>query len=288
MVAYATCPAALPQTAAMTAPDLSFRNRLHIIIDGTDTPAGRTFDAILIVLIIVSVLVIMLDSVEQWHQQFREVFWYLEWGFTLLFTLEYLLRLYSMPNRWRYATSFFGIVDLLSILPSYLSILLPGSQNLLVVRVLRILRIFRILKLTRYLEQANFLLVALRGSRQKIIVFFTFILTLVTISGALLYVVEGHHNGFTSIPKSIYWAIVTFATVGYGDMTPKTGLGQFIASVVILLGYTVLAVPTGIFSAELNKAHQQAELAVECPTCGERGHARDAHFCDHCGGELHI
>lgn len=267
---------------------LTLRDRLHIVIDGTDTKAGRTFDAILIVMIVLSVLVIMLDSVRAWHTMYAEAFEVIEWGFTILFTIEYLLRLYSMPNRWRYATSFFGIVDLLSILPGYLSLFIPNAQNLLIVRILRILRIFRILKLTRYLEQANFLLVAIKSSRQKIIVFFTFILTLVTISGALLYVVEGHENGFTSIPKSIYWAIVTFATVGYGDMTPKTPAGQFIASVVILLGYTVLAVPTGILSSELTRAHNDIEQAIECPHCGKFGHANDAKYCDGCGGRLNV
>ena len=260
---------------------------LHRIIEGTDTPAGRTFDMVLILTIILSVLVVMLDSVAALRQQYGTYFYMAEWGFTLFFTLEYALRLYSAPNPRQYATSFFGVVDFLSILPAYLSLIFGGVQYLLVVRFLRILRVFRVFKLLPYLQQAGFLLEALRGSQQKIIVFLVSVLALVTIFGSILYVVEGADNGFTSIPKSIYWAVVTLTSVGYGDMSPKTPLGQAIASLVMITGYAIIAVPTGIFTAELARSMQEHKTkAVTCSNCGKLQHALDAQYCDRCGAEL--
>ena len=225
------------------------RNRIHITIEGTDTRLGKLFDIVLLIAILASVLVVMLDSVLYMRLQFGTIFFYAEWFFTLLFTIEYALRLFSAPNRVRYVFSFFGIVDLLSVLPSYLSLIFVGVQYLLVIRILRILRIFRVLGLKAYMQQAGFLASALRTSQQKIIVFFLSLVLLVTIFGAIIYVVEGAENGFTSIPVSIYWAVVTVTTTGYGDMSPKTPIGQAIASMVMIAGYAIIAVPTGIFTA---------------------------------------
>lgn len=227
------------------------RNRIHIIIEGTDTRLGKFFDIVLLIAILTSVGVVMLDSVLYMRLQYGTIFYYAEWFFTILFTFEYLLRLFSAPNRLRYAFSFFGVVDLLSILPSYLSLFFGGVQYLLVIRILRILRVFRVLKLKAYMQQAGFLASALRTSQQKITVFFLSLVLLVTIFGSIIYVVEGPENGFTSIPVSIYWAVVTMTTVGYGDMSPKTPLGQAIATMVMITGYSIIAVPTGIFTSEL-------------------------------------
>ena len=264
------------------------RDRIHLIIEGTDTPMGKLFDVVLIVAIIASVTVVMLDSVGSLHQKFGRAFWVAEWVFTVLFTFEYAARLFSSPNRVRYATSFFGIVDLLSILPSYLSLFMGGVQYLLVVRVLRVLRIFRVLKLMTYMQQAGFLLTALKHSRQKITVFFMAIMLIVTVFGSVMYVVEGPENGFTSIPISIYWAVVTLTTVGYGDISPHTTLGRGIATLIMITGYSIIAVPTGIFTAELAKKGSPQLHAISCPHCGKFGHSTGAKFCDRCGGELHV
>lgn len=264
------------------------RHMIHVVIEGTDTPMGKIFDILLLVAVLASVLVVMLDSVLLFRLQYGDIFYYLEWFFTILFTLEYLLRLFSAPNRLRYAFSFYGIVDFLSILPTYLSLIVTGVQSLLVVRILRILRIFRILRMADYMQQAGFLAMALRSSRQKIIVFFVSVMTLVTIFGSVVYVIEGAENGFTSIPVSIYWAIVTMTTVGYGDISPKTPLGQAIASLVMIMGYSIIAVPTGLFTAELNKAMRPQLQPVSCPNCGKFGHASGANFCDRCGYDLHV
>lgn len=263
-------------------------DRIHIIIEGTDTPLGKLFDIVLLIAIATSVAVVMLDSVLYLRLQFGTVFFYAEWFFTILFTIEYLLRLFSAPNRVRYVFSFFGIVDLLSVLPSYLSLIFGGVQYLIVVRILRILRVFRVLKLKSYMQQAGFLAAALRTSQQKITVFFLSLVLLVMIFGSVIYVVEGPENGFTSIPVSIYWATVTLTTVGYGDMSPKTPLGQFIATMVMMTGYSIIAVPTGIFTSELAKSMRPQLHPVTCPNCGKFGHASGAQFCDRCGHELHI
>lgn len=265
-----------------------WRERFHIIIDGTDTRLGRAFDLLLLVAIVASVMVVMLDSVLVLQLQYGELFNILEWVFTILFTIEYGLRLFAAPNRWRYALSFYGLVDLLSLLPSYLSLFISGVQYLLVIRVLRVLRIFRILKLMTYMQQAGFLVTALRSSRQKIIVFFVSVMLLVTIFGSVVYVVEGAEHGFTSIPVSIYWAIVTLTTVGYGDISPKTPLGQAIASLIMITGYSIIAVPTGLFTAELTKTMRPQLQPISCSNCGKFGHATGANFCDRCGHDLHI
>lgn len=264
------------------------RNRTHIIIEGTDTRLGKLFDIVLLIAILTSVAVVMLDSVLYMRLQYGTLFFYAEWFFTILFTIEYALRLFSAPNRLRYAFSFFGIVDLLSVLPSYLSLLFVGVQYLPVIRVLRILRVFRVLKLKAYMQQAGFLASALKTSQQKITVFFLSLVLLVTIFGSIIYVVEGPENGFTSIPLSIYWAVVTMTTVGYGDMSPKTPLGQAIATMVMITGYSIIAVPTGIFTSELARNMRPQLNPVTCPNCGKFGHAVGADFCDRCGHALHI
>ena len=264
------------------------RNRTHIIIEGTDTRLGKLFDIVLLIAILASVAVVMLDSVLYMRLQYGTLFFYAEWFFTILFTIEYALRLFSAPNRLRYAFSFFGIVDLLSVLPSYLSLMFVGVQYLLVIRVLRILRVFRVLKLKAYMQHAGFLASALKTSQQKITVFFLSLVLLVTIFGSIIYVVEGPENGFTSIPLSIYWAVVTMTTVGYGDMSPKTPLGQAIATMVMITGYSIIAVPTGIFTSELARNMRPQLNPVTCPNCGKFGHAVGADFCDRCGHALHI
>ncbi|WP_300312857.1 ion transporter [uncultured Psychrobacter sp.] len=264
------------------------RNRIHVIIEGTDTRLGKLFDIVLLIAILTSVAVVMLDSVLYMRLQYGTLFFYAEWFFTILFTIEYLLRLFSAPNRFRYAFSFFGIVDLLSVLPSYLSLLFVGVQYLLVIRILRILRVFRVLKLKAYMQQAGFLASALKTSQQKITVFFLSLVLLVTIFGSVVYVVEGPENGFTSIPLSIYWAVVTVTTTGYGDMSPKTPIGQAIASMVMITGYAIIAVPTGIFTAELARNMRPQLNPIPCPNCGKFGHAVGAGYCDRCGHALHV
>jgi voltage-gated potassium channel len=215
-----------------------------------------------------------------------ETFHRIEWGFTLLFTAEYLLRLYCHARPWRYAGSFFGIVDLMSILPTYLSLFLPGSQVLVVIRVFRTLRLFRIFKLIRYMREARVLLVALQGSWPKIMVFLVALSGIVITMGTLMYLVEGEDNGFTSIPKGIYWAVITLTTVGYGDLVPGTVAGQTIATVVMILGYSIIAVPTGIVGAEIAQASRTVTEASSCPACGKIGHEADARFCRVCGESL--
>lgn len=264
------------------------KNKIHIIIEGTDTPAGKLFDVLILVAIITSVLVVMLDSVLFLRLQYGRLFFVAEWFFTILFTIEYALRLYSAPNRRRYVTSFYGAVDLLALLPTYLSLFFAGTHYLLVVRILRILRIFRVFQLKSYMQQAGFLAAAFKTSQHKITVFFLSLLLLVTIFGSVLYVVEGPENGFTSIPLSIYWAVVTLTTVGYGDISPKTPLGQAIASMVMITGYAIIAVPTGIFTAELTRTMRPQLQPISCPNCGKFGHATNAKFCDRCGHDLHV
>ncbi len=266
----------------------SLKERIHVIIEGTDTPAGKLFDVCILVAIIASVLVVMLDSVLELRIAYGRYFAVAEWLFTILFTIEYALRLYSSPNRRAYAFSFFGVVDLLALLPTYLSLFFVGTHYLLVVRILRILRIFRVFRLKSYMQQAGFLAAAFKTSQHKITVFFLSLLLLVTIFGAVLYVVEGPKHGFTSIPKSIYWAVVTLTTVGYGDISPKTPLGQAIASMVMITGYAIIAVPTGIFTAELTRTMRPQLQPVSCPNCGKFGHATNAKYCDRCGHDLHV
>lgn len=260
------------------------RSRLATVIFGTETPAGRAFDVTLLVLIMVSITVIALDSVPSLRRVWGDQFSVCEGIFTVLFTVEYLLRLYSASRRLRYAFSFFGVVDLASVLPSYAGLVFSGVESLLVIRVLRLLRVFRVLKVVRMLKEATQLLTALRASIPKISVFLGAVMTIVVIIGAAMHLIEGAENGFTSIPRAMYWAIVTLTTVGYGDIAPATVPGQALAAVVMVLGYGVLAVPTGIVSAEMI---QQPKIDdVTCRSCGTQGHEHDAHFCRICGEEL--
>src|SRR5918992_838361 len=266
-------------TPAEERPSTKRRARLHEVIFESDTRAGRYFDLALIWLILLSVATVVLESVREVREQYGKLLYALEWVFTLLFTIEYCLRLLSVRHPLRYARSFFGIVDLLAIIPTYLSILVPGSQYLLVIRILRLLRVFRLLKLSEYVTEADTLRLALRASRRKISVFISAVLLLVVIIGALMYVIEGEANGFTSIPTSIYWAIVTLTTVGYGDLSPRTPLGQILASIVMVIGYGIIAVPTGIVSVELARATRQERMTRQlCLACGAQGHDLDAHW----------
>ena len=264
-------------------PKPGWRRRTYDVVFGHDTPAGLRFDLLLILFIVASVVVTMADSVAPLHARHETLFYALEWGFTLLFTAEYIIRLLIVERPARYARSFFGIVDLLAILPTYVSLLIAGSQYLLVVRLLRILRIFRLLKLVRYVSEAGVMLTALSRSRRKIFVFLIFMLTLVTVFGALMYLIEGPQNGFTSIPIGMYWAIVTVATVGFGDIAPATALGRMVTSVLILIGYGIIAVPTGIYTAELMNTLKGQIDDRECERCGLIGHLSDARFCRRCG-----
>jgi voltage-gated potassium channel len=263
-----------------------WRMRLHEIIFEADTPAGKGFDVLLIISILASVAAVMLDSIGNVRVAYGGLFYGIEWGFTLLFTAEYLLRLVCVGRPLHYAISFYGIVDLLAIIPTYLSLVLPGSQFLLVIRILRILRIFRILKLVPYLKEARLLVRALKASSRKIAVFLYTVLTLVVIFGSLMYVIEGEVNGFTSIPRSIYWAIVTLTTVGYGDISPQTSVGQAVASLVMILGYAIIAVPTGIVTVEMSHAFTTGVSTQACPECGVDGHDVDARYCRYCGSVL--
>ena len=266
-----------------------FRALLHEVIFEADTPAGKIFDVALILSIVVSVLVVMLDSVASIREAHGPLLYGLEWLFTLAFTLEYLLRLYCVGRPWRYATSFFGVVDLLAILPTFLNLLVPGTRYLLVIRALRTIRIWRILKLAQYISELNLILTALKASLKKIVVFLVTVLCLVVILGSLMYIIEPAENGFTSIPRSIYWAIVTLTTVGYGDISPQTGLGQFLAAVAMVLGYSIIAVPTGIVTVELAHAAQRPARPVStqvCRMCAREGHDTDAEFCKYCGAKL--
>lgn len=267
-------------------PRARWRTVLHEVIFEADTPIGKTFDVLLIVSIMLSVLAVMLDSIDSVRTQFGHLLYTIEWFFTLLFTIEYILRLLCVGKPLKYAISFYGIVDLLAIIPTYISLLLPGSQYLLVIRILRILRIFRILKLATYLGEARLLINALQSSRRKISVFLYTLLTLVVIFGSLMYVIEGGENGFTSIPRSIYWAIVTMTTVGYGDISPQTILGQAIASIVMILGYSIIAVPTGIVTVEMSQAFKRKVSTQVCKECSAEGHDTDAKHCKFCGAEL--
>lgn len=267
-------------------PPQGIRARLHEIIFEADTSIGKAFDILLIISILVSVTTVMLDSISSVRDSCGGLLYGIEWFFTLLFTAEYALRLTCVGQPIKYATSFFGIVDLLAIVPTYLSLFLPGSQFLLVIRILRILRIFRILKLVPYLREAHLLARALKASGRKIAVFLFTVLTLVVIFGSLMYVIEGNNSGFTSIPRSIYWAIVTLTTVGYGDLSPHTALGQAVASVVMILGYAIIAVPTGIVTVEMSHAFTSGVSTQACPQCSAEGHDTDAKFCKYCGSAL--
>ncbi len=263
----------------------ALRQRLYRIIFEHDTAAGKAFDVVLIVAILVSVLTVMLDSVARLNARFGHQFAVAEWVFTILFTVEYVLRLYSAPRPARYARSFFGVIDLLSILPTYLSVVFPAGRFLLTFRILRVLRVFRVLKLVHFVGEASILTSALKASRYKITVFLAAVGAVVVVVGSLMYVIEGAAAGFTSIPISIYWAIVTMTTVGYGDIAPLTALGQTLAALLMITGFGIIAVPTGIVSVELGRASSQA-AGRPCPACGATDHQGDAVFCRRCGTQL--
>lgn len=262
----------------------AWRQRAYIIIFGHDTPAGKAFDLALIISITLSVIAVMLDSVASIHDAYGGALYVVEWFFTVLFTVEYVLRLACVRRPAQYARSFFGLVDLASILPTYLSVLIPGAQALLVIRILRVLRIFRILKLAEYIGEADVLLVAIRSARRKLAIFIATVLVLAVILGAAMYIVEGASHGYSSIPRAVYWTIVTITTVGYGDISPETPLGQALASVIMLLGYAIVAVPTGIVTVEM--ARQKFQPPNRCPECGLDDHESDAAFCKRCGTGL--
>lgn len=285
-------PAKLWYDSAMAQTDTrkraEWRDRLHEIIFEAETPTGKIFDIILLISICISVLVVMLESVPVIQVRYGEQLLYIEWFFTLLFTVEYILRLISVLRPLAYARSFFGIVDFLSIVPTYLALFVSGAQYLLIIRILRLLRIFRVLKLVEYLEESRELTTALWASRRKISVFLLTVVTLVFIIGSAMYVIEGPENGFTSIPTGVYWAVVTLTTVGYGDIAPQTAVGKTLATIVMLMGYGIIAVPTGIVTMELSRGRPrpQSGLTRACPTCGREGHDPDADYCKYCGSSL--
>ena len=272
-------------------PPLSpWREKLRVIIFEADTPAGKAFDVGLLLAICLSVLAVLLDSVIAFRGEHGRLLNSAEWIFTLIFSVEYVLRLICSPHPLRYARSFFGVVDLLAILPTYLSLLIPGAQSMIVIRGLRLLRIFRVFKLGQFLGEASLLRNALASSRHKITVFLGTITILVTILGAAMYLIEGEENGFTSIPTAIYWAIVTMTTVGYGDMAPATVAGKVLASMVMILGYSIIAVPTGIVTAEIveGAAASRRITTRSCPGCLSEGHDRDATYCKKCSAPLEV
>ncbi|MCU8068793.1 ion transporter [Shewanella sp. SM32] len=262
------------------------KRQLRTIIFGTDTPAGRYFDIALMVCIVLSVGLVFLDTVEIFHREYGQLISVLEWVFTIIFTIEYGLRLYCATHPVLYARSFYGLVDLLSVLPSYLALLIPGANFTLVIRILRLFRIFRVLKLLRYLSEGNVLLRAMMQSSRKVFLFFFSVSLIVMVLSSVMYVVEGPDNGFSSIPKSVYWTIVTITTVGYGDITPKTGLGQAIAAFTMLIGYSIIAIPTGILTAERSQEVGRHRDLRSCNQCHKTGHDIDAMYCSRCGCEL--
>lgn len=267
---------------------LGFRERLRVIIFEAETPAGRAFDVVLIVAILSSVTAVMLESVAGIRAEYGGMLYGLEWAFTILFTIEYVLRLYCVKKPLKYATSFFGVVDLLAILPTYLDLLFPSAHFISVIRILRVLRVFRVLKLVQYVRESTLLVRALYASRRKITVFLFSLLAMMVILGSIMYVIEDAEAGFSSIPQSIYWAIVTMTTVGYGDVSPATPLGKAVASFVMVLGYSIIAVPTGIVTAEIARAVGGGSASTQgCPACGREGHDADASHCKHCGAPLH-
>ena len=270
-----------PDSKAIT----GWRFKIYEVIFGYDTFAGKLFDIGLIVAIILSVLVVMLESVEAYHAAYGDFFIYIEWVFTVLFTLEYIARIISIGKPISYILSFYGIVDLLSLIPTYLALIFPPAYFLVDIRTIRLLRIFRILKLTRYMRASRVLGTAIRNSGEKIAVFLLVVLTIVVIAGTLMYLIEGEENGFDNIPHSIYWAIVTLTTVGYGDIAPLTALGQVVASILMIMGYGVIAVPTGIVGIELSQVKKLTSTTKTkaCTNCALETHDKDARYCKRCG-----
>jgi len=271
----------------------AFRERLHEIIFEADTKEGKLFDVILLIAIFTSVIVVMLETVPHFHDNYYTLFYTLEWIFTIFFTIEYIIRIYTVLSPKRYIFSFYGIVDLLSILPSYLGLLIAGSHSLMVIRALRLLRVFRIFKLGNFLLESQVIMKSLKESRNKITVFLTFIIIMVTIFGSVMYLVEGFagNKAFDSIPRSVYWAVVTLTTVGYGDISPISPLGQFIAALIMIMGYAVIAVPTGIVTSEFTRAYKNRKMSdgvstQVCSTCLYEGHDTDANYCKKCGNSI--
>lgn len=264
----------------------AWRKRLNIMIFGSDTRAGKAFDVILLVAILLSILCVTLESVESIRFVYGSSFRTLEWIFTFLFAVEYVLRLVSSPRPLKYATSFYGVIDVLSIIPSFLGLYIAGSQTLIVIRVFRLLRAFRIFQLATYFRESKELLAALHSRGHRITIFIVSILTLIVIIGAAMYLIEGPKNGFTSIPTSIYWAVVTLTTVGYGDITPLTTVGKIMASAIMLLGYGIIAVPAGIVTAEIGRSVRARMGETECPRCGESRHLVESRYCHRCGMKL--
>lgn len=267
---------------------MDLRKKLREVIFGVETRSGRLFDVVLIVCILVSVLVVMLETVEGVEREYGSQLRAAEWSFTVLFTIEYVLRLYSAERRTKYVFSFFGVVDFLAVVPAYAALFTPLRHLVMVVRVLRLLRIFRVFGLANYVEETRVLLAALKASARRIVIFLLFILTMVAMLGALMYVVERDSPGagFDNIPRSIYWAIVTLTTVGYGDISPQTGLGQGIAAAIMILGYSLIVVPTGFVSVAVADATRSGERPRKCPQCGSAGHEGSARFCKGCGAQL--
>jgi len=260
--------------------------QLYEIIFEADTRAGKIFDIALLILILFSILIVSLESVESLGKEYHSLFVVLEWFITISFSIEYILRLWSAPHTFRYAISFYGIIDLLSLSPTYLAFFLPGTHSLLLIRALRLLRVFRILKLSQFVFEERTMIQSLKRSSIRIFVFMMAVMVIVIICGSLMYLVEGQANGFSSIPQSIYWAIVTITTVGYGDIAPVTPLGKIIAAFMMLIGYAIIAVPTGIITAELVKKTDRQISTQTCPNCFAEGHDSDATFCKDCGAEL--
>lgn len=270
----------------------SIRSKLFVIVFGTETRAGRIFDIVLLYLILASVAAVMLESVSEINEQYGSLLGTIEWIFTIFFTIEYLIRLYVVKHPRQYAFSFFGIIDLVAILPTYLTLFFVGSSYLVVIRAIRLLRVFRILKLSRQIGEAQLLINSLKASRYKIFVFLGGVATLTIIMGTLMYMIEGGANGFTSIPRSIYWAIVTITTVGYGDISPQTTVGQLFAAILMLMGYAIIAVPTGIVTAqitsdEMRQRHMQEDIKFKtCKECNTHDHDLSSSFCKYCGSRI--
>ncbi|MDA9558255.1 ion transporter [Vibrio sp.] len=262
------------------------RQRLYDIVFASDTPEGRRFDIAIISLIVMAFIVMIIDSTTHVDSFWRDIFLGLEILFTLLFTIEYIVRVYASPKPFAYMRSFYGIIDLMAFLPAILVFFFPDAAYFAVLKLLRLMRIFRILKLVRYLQDSNILLRSLLKARRKIFIFFSNMAVLVTIFGTLIFIIEGPENGFTSLPESIYWAIVTITTVGYGDIVPHTPLGRLVAALTMLLGYCILAVPTGIISAELREEMEHRRTHVRCDNCSKGGHEEDAEYCRYCGSDL--
>ena len=270
----------------MTKEDRGWRGRLHEIVFEADTPSGKLFDVALLVAIAVSILVVVLESVQGIRLEHGQALRIAEWAFTILFTLEYLMRLLSVRRPLKFATSFFGVIDLLSILPTYLSFFVDGAQALLVIRGLRLLRVFRVFQATAFAVEFQILVRAVRATGAKIIVFLLTVITLVLILGAAIYAIEGPEHGFKNIPIAVYWAVVTVTTVGYGDLAPMTVAGRIVAAIAMLLGYSLIIIPTGIFSMELARHSGKPLTTQNCPSCTREGHEKDAVHCKYCGASL--